>query len=124
MNAAISLLNLGVQALQGEAGERFEEAKRAHMERGRFHADDAPQQLNLGRFHVLGGDTEHATEAFENSYELNPEQPGIKFFMAVARLGQNKLDEALALLEEVDEDDPFVEQAEDLRKRLEAAPRN
>jgi len=118
MNAAISLLNLGVRELQGEAGSMFEEAKADHAARGAFHADDAPQQLNLGRFHVLGGQTEQAALNFENSYDLNPDQPGIKFFMAVTRLSQNRPEDARALLEQVGDDDPFAEPARDLLRRL------
>ena len=124
MNAVVSLLNLGVQALPGEAAVPFEEARQAHIERGRFHADDAAQQLNLGRFHVLAGDIERAADAFENSFELDAGQPGIKFFMAVSRLGQDKPGEALALLKQVEDEDPFAGPAADLRLRLEAAVRS
>ena len=120
MNAAISLLNLGVQKLAGEAGRRFEEAKADHIARGAFHADDAPQLANLGRFHVLAGDGSAAAEAFENSYKLNPDQPGIKFFMAVTRVSQSRPEDAKQFLEEVDEDDPFAEEAQDLLRKLQA----
>ena len=122
MNAAISLLNLGVQKLAGEAGRRFEEAKADHIARGAFHTDDAPQLANLGRFHVLAGDGGAAAEAFENSYELNPDQPGIKFLMAVTRLAQSRPGDARQLLEEVGEDDPFAADARDLLRRLRAQP--
>ena len=120
MNAAISLLNLGVQKLAGEAGRLFEEAKADHIARGAFHADDAPQLANLGRFHVLSGDGSAAAEAFENSFKLNPDQPSIKFFMAVTRLSQSRPGDAKKFLEEVDEDDPFAAAAQDLLRRLTA----
>ena len=118
MNAAISLLNLGVQKLQGEAGVRFEEAKKDYVARGAFHADDAPQQLNLGTFHVLAGETDAAAAAYENSFKLGPDQPGIKFFMAVTRLSQNRPKDARKLLEDVDDDDPFAGPAKDLLQKL------
>ena len=118
MNAAISLLNLGVRKLAGEAGRRFEEAKADHIARGAFHTDDAPQLINLGRFHVLAGDGGAAAEAFEYSYKLNPDQPGINFFMAVTRVSQSRPDEAKKFLEQVDEDDPFAAEAQDLLRRL------
>ncbi|HXV65450.1 MAG TPA: ammonia-forming cytochrome c nitrite reductase subunit c552 [Vicinamibacteria bacterium] len=118
MNAAISLLNLGITKLDGEAGERFEEAKRDHVARGAFHSDDPAQLMNLGRLHVLNGEPERAEEVFENSYALDPEQPGIRFFMAVTRLGQDRKNEARKLLENVAEDDPFAQAARALLERL------
>ena len=118
MNAAISLLNLGVRDLPGEPGERFELAKRRHAIRGAFFADDAPQQLNLGRLHVLDGNPGAAERAFEQSYHLDPDQPGIRFFMAVTRLSQQRLEEARELLRSVPDGDPFAAEAQNLLSRL------
>ena len=77
---------------------------------------------NLGRFHVLAGDGDAAAEAFENSYKLNPDQPGINFLMAMTRLSQSRPDDAKRFLEEVGEDDPFAAEAEDLLRRLQSQP--
>ena len=118
MNAAISLLNLGVRQLPGDAGERFELAKRRHAIRGNFFADDAPQQLNMGRLHVLDGNPAAAERAFEQSYSLDPDQPGIRFFMAITRLSQQRLPEAVSLLRSVPGDDPFSAEAADLLRRV------
>ncbi len=122
MNTAISLLNLGIRELDGEAEESFELAKRVHAIRGNFYADDAPQQLNLGRFHVLDGNPGAAERAFEQSYRLNPAQPGIRFFMAVTRLSQQRFVEARELLRSVPADDPFAQEAQTLLTRLEPPP--
>ena len=122
MNAAIALLNLGVQKLAGEPGRLFDEAKADHILRGAFHTDDAPQQANLGRFHVLAGEGSAAGAAFERSYALNPDQPGIKFFMAVTRLTQSRPKDAKKLLEQVEDDDPFAAQAMDLLRQLDSRP--
>ena len=73
MNAAISLLNLGVQKLQGRPGELLEEAKADHAARGAFHADDAPQQLNLGQFHVLAGQNDAARGHLREQLPAEPE---------------------------------------------------
>ena len=118
MNAAISLLNLGVRELPGEAGDSFELAKRLHGVRGNFFADDAPQQLNLGRLHVLDGNPAAAQRAFEQSYRLAPDQPGIRFFMAVTRLSQQRVAEARDLLESVPPEDPFAQEAANLLRQL------
>jgi len=118
MNAAISLLNLGVKRLSDDAATRFETAKSTHAARGSFHADDAPQQLNLGRFYVLNGDGMNAGRAFEQSYRLNPDQPTIKYFMAVTQLSRNNVDEAKKLLKAVPKDDPFRTAAQDLLEKL------
>ena len=122
MNAAISLLNLGVRQLPGDAGERYELAKRRHAIRGNFFADDAPQQLNLGRLHVLDGNPAAAERAFEQSYSLDPDQAGIRFFMAITRLSQQRLPEAVALLRSVPGDDPFAAEAADLLRRVSPGP--
>ena len=119
MNAAISLLNLGIQTLPDEAENSFELAKRLHAIRGNFFADDAPQQLNLGRLHVLDGNPAAAGRAFEQSYNLNPEQPGIRFFMAVTRLSQQRFPEARELLRAVPAEDPFAQEAANLLRQLE-----
>lgn len=119
MNAAISLLNLGIRPLTEEAEGSFELAKRLHAIRGNFFADDAPQQLNLGRLHVLDGNPAAAGRAFEQSYNLNAEQPGIRFFMAVTRLSQQRIPEAQDLLRSVPADDPFAQEARNLLRRLE-----
>jgi len=118
MNAAVSLLNLGIHTLGGEEGERFETAKKSHTERGAFHGDDAPQQLNLGRFHVLNGDGMNAARAFDQSHRLDPKQPGIKYFLAITRLAQKRVDEAKNLLKDVPRNDPFRKPARDLLKKL------
>ncbi len=122
MNAAISLLNLGVRRLDGEAGETFEAAKRRHAVRGAFFADDASQQLNLGRLHVLDGNTVAAARAFEQSFRLDPAQPGIHFFMAVTRLSQSRMEDALEHLESVPAEDPFAAEAADLLRRITGGP--
>ncbi len=122
MNTAISLLNLGIRELSGEAEASFEQAKRLHAIRGNFYADDAPQQLNLGRFHVLDGNPDAAGQAFERSYALNPDQPGIRFFMAVTRLSQQRFGEAVTLLRDVPADDPFAQEAQTLLNRLQPSP--
>jgi len=118
MNAAISLLNLGVRRLDGEAGPAFDEAKRRHAIRGACFADDASQQLNLGRLHVLDGNTVAAARAFEQSYRLDSSQPGIHFFMAVTRLSQSRMEDALTHLRSVPAGDPFATEADDLLRRI------
>lgn len=118
MNAAISLLNLGVRELPGEAGGSFELAKRLHGIRGGFFADDAPQQLNLGRLHVLDGNPAAAQRAFEQSYRIDPDQPGIRFFMAVTRLSQQRFPEARMLLQSIPPEDPFAQEAANLLRQL------
>ena len=118
MNAAISLLNLGIRSLPEQAGESFELAKRLHGIRGNFFADDGPQQLNLGRLHVLDGNPGAASRAFEQSYRLDSDQPGIRFFMAVTRLSQQRIPEARELLLSVPAQDPFALEAQNLLRQL------
>ncbi|MFQ5791290.1 MAG: HEAT repeat domain-containing protein [Acidobacteriota bacterium] len=119
MNAAMSLLNLGVNRLEGPSGEAFERAKQLHVIRAAFLADDAPSQFNMGKFHFLNGRPDRAAQAFETSLHLDPKLEGAKYFMALAYLLQRQTDTARKLLKEVKKPDPYAKPAKELLKKLE-----
>jgi tetratricopeptide (TPR) repeat protein len=118
MNASLSLLNRGVRGLKGEAGRLFEETKKDHVARAAIYPDDAETQLNLGKFYVMLRDAEGAARAFDTSYQLAPDQPGIKYFLALARIGQERYDDARKLLKDVDKKDPYRQEARDLLGKI------
>jgi cytochrome c-type biogenesis protein CcmH/NrfG len=118
MNASLSLLNLGVRGLKGEAGRLFEAVKKDHIARAAFYPDDAETQLNLGKFYVMVHDADGAARAFDTSFQLAPEQPGIKYFQAIARIGQQRYDAARKLLKDVDKKDPYRQEARALLGKI------
>jgi tetratricopeptide (TPR) repeat protein len=118
MNASLSLMNLGVLTLEGEVGGLFEEAKRDHAVRATLYPDDAGTQRNLGMFHILNRDADGAAKAFWDSLQLAPDQPGIRYFLALARMGQERYDDAEDLLKKVDKKDPYRPHARALLKKL------
>src|SRR5262249_40378810 len=67
---------------------------------------DSDLQRIQGIVHLLGGDFDRAGAALQNSMDLDPDVRSVKFFLAIARLAQRKVDEARALLRAVTKDDP------------------
>jgi HEAT repeat protein len=118
MNATLSLMNLGVPTLEGEAGKLLENAKRDLTIRAALYPDDPETQRNLGMFHILNRDADGAANAFWASLQIAPDQPGIQYFLALARIGQERYDEAKDLLKKVDRKDPYRPHARALLKKL------
>ncbi len=118
LGAAFSLLSLGIRRLDGEVGERFEQAKRDYVIRAATSPDHAPTQLDLAMFHLQNRDMASAAQAFEASLNLDPDQPDSVYFRALARLGQGREKEARLLLEDVGSKSPFHESARALLQTL------
>jgi hypothetical protein len=118
MGAAFSLLNLGIQRLEGEEGLKFDAAKKIYAERAATSPDHAPTQLALGKFHLLNRDLASAAEAFDASLRLDPEQEDAVYYRALIRLGEGRTDEAKKLLKQVGPESPFHATASALLERL------
>jgi hypothetical protein len=118
MGAAVSLLNLGTQTLEGEDGLKFDAAKKIYAERAATSPDHAPTQLALGKFHLLNRDLASAAEAFEASLRLDPAQEDAIYYRAVAHLGEGRKDEARELLKRVGRESPFYAAASALLESL------
>ena len=54
-----------------------------------------------------------------NSRTLEPNRPSTTFMLALARLGQRRVDEARALLKQVPSSDPYYRSAQQRLKELE-----
>jgi len=119
MSAALSLLNLGVTRLDGEARGPFEAAKQDYLARADINSDDPIDQADRGKFHMLNGQPAPAAKAFEASLRLEPNQPAVKFYLALAELAQNRPSEAKRLLAEIPTRDPLYPQAKGLLQKLE-----
>ena len=119
--AAFALVNAGITSLPGSDGARLEAAKRDYVARAGLLTDDARTQLELGKFLFLDRSYDAAAEAFEQARGLQPDLPGGGYFLALARVGQGRVDEARRLLARLPASDPFAEAGRKLRARLEAA---
>jgi tetratricopeptide (TPR) repeat protein len=117
--AAFALMNAGITSLPGEDGERLEAAKRDYVARAGLLTDHAETQLNLGKFFFLDRRYDDAAEAFEQARGLQPDLPGGGYFLALARVGQGRVEEARTLLARLPASDPFAEAGRQLRAKLE-----
>ena len=88
---------------------------REYAELATLYQDDPVFDRDLGIIQLLGGDVTRAAETLEISLRLDPTQPSAGFVLALARLGQGRVEEARALLQRVVPSDPSYEAA---RRRL------
>jgi tetratricopeptide (TPR) repeat protein len=92
--------NLGVTHLNqqrlDEAVERFEKA----LELNPRHPQVALAYNNLGDIHLRRGNREAAIESFRKSIDSSPAQFEARFNLATVYLADNRVDEAITLLEE------------------------
>ena len=87
--------------------------------RARLHQDDARHPARPRVDRLLTGEFDLAAAALQISVGLEPDRASAKFFLALARLGQRRVDEARALLKQVPASDPFYRQAQERLKQLE-----
>jgi predicted CXXCH cytochrome family protein len=119
MNAAFSLVNLGVPRLDGEDGRRFEAAKADYVARAGVLPDDAATQATLGQFLLLSAEYPRAAQAFEDALRLEPGR-SVHYFMALARLGEGRPEDARRALAKVRPADPYHPAARKLLDTLRA----
>jgi HEAT repeat protein/cytochrome c552/cytochrome c554/c'-like protein len=79
---------------------------------------NADLQRIQGMVHLLGGDVNRGADTLQISLDLAPDTPSVKFFLAIARLGQRRLDDARMLLKRVPRNDPYYERAQEQLRRL------
>ena len=120
MAAAFALMNAGITRLPGADGERLEAAKRDYVVRAGLLTDDADTQLNLGKFYFLDRRYDAAAGAFEQARALKPDVAGGDYYLALARVGQGRVEEARTLLARLPASDPFADAGRRLREKLEA----
>ena len=117
--AMVALINRGGEPLPPAAEARFERVGREFASRAQLHQDDARIQRELGLIQLLSGKFDLAADALQISVGLEPDQASGKFFFALARLGQRRLDDARRLLKEVLPADPYYKAAQERLKLLE-----
>jgi tetratricopeptide (TPR) repeat protein len=117
--AMVALINRGGEPLAPADEARFERVGREFAARAQLHQDDARIQRELGLIQLLSGKFDLAADALQISVGLEPDQASGKFFFALARLGQRRLDDARRLFKEVLPADPYYKAAQERLKQLE-----
>ena len=123
ISAIVSLINGRGEPLGPGDTARFRFVGAEFAARARLHEDDAVIQRDLGLVQLLSERFDPAAEALQISMGLDPDQPSVKFLLALARLGQRRVDEARALLKQVQPADPYYKLAQERLKQLDPPPK-
>jgi len=115
--ALVALINVGATPLAPAETARLKEVGREYGALAPLYDDDAAFDRDLGLVRLLDADYTGAASMLETCLRLDPRRPSASFLLALARLGQGKIDEARRLLEAVDASDPSYAAA---RRRLDA----
>ena len=119
LSALFALVNVGGEPVGAEDQKRFRRVSHELAAKARLYQDDAAAQGDLGVVHLLAGEFDLAANALVNSRGLEPDRPSTTFMLALARLGQQRVDEARALLRQVPSSDPYYHTAQERLKKLE-----
>jgi tetratricopeptide (TPR) repeat protein len=117
--ALVSLINVGGEPFGPEDEKRFQRVAREFAAKARLYQNDATVQSDLGIVHLLAGEFDLAANALVNSLGLEPNRPSTTFILALARLGQDRVEEARALLKRVPRTDPYYRSARERLTKLE-----
>jgi predicted CXXCH cytochrome family protein len=120
VSAFISIINAGI-AVEGPDQQRFWRVSREFMARAHAHphVDDPDSQRDLGMMHLLTREFDRAAAALEASLGLGDQTS--TFPLALARIGQQRMDEARALLRRVAPTDRYYPVAVQRLQELEPA---
>jgi predicted CXXCH cytochrome family protein len=118
IGSLLALINRGGSDLTADEMKRFggvgeEFAAWAHM-----NQQDADLQRIEGIVHLLGGEFNRAADALQIGLDLAPGSGSVRFFLALARIGQRRFGEARTLLDAIPRIDPYYEQAQEQLKKL------
>ena len=115
--ALVALINVGgANPLAPAETARLREVGREFGALSSLYDDDPAFDRDLGLVRLLDSDFNGAAFTLETCLRLDPRRPSASFLLALARLGQGRVDEARRLLEQVDVSDPSYSAA---RRRLE-----
>jgi tetratricopeptide (TPR) repeat protein len=118
ISALLSLIILGDAEFSAAEEALFRRASREFEIEANLHQDDASNQGQLGLVLLFTGEYERAASALTRSLILEPDRPGTKFLLGLARLGQGRREDARALLKEVPASDPNYQTAQERLKEL------
>lgn len=113
INAAVTLLGLGLRKPPEEYVEPLELAKQLVRARAVLDDDDAEQDLAAGRFYMVIADPASAVTAFQTSLKLDPTIPA-QFLLGGAYAAQGNLTAAKRILEAIPAGDSQYQKAQRL----------
>jgi tetratricopeptide (TPR) repeat protein len=118
--ALVSLINVNASGnpLGTVDVERLRRVGHEYAELSSLYEDDASFDRDLGVVHLLTGEFDRAADVLQVCLRLEPDRPSARFLLAFARLGQRRIDEARALLKQVQPSDPMYEAAQRRLKSL------
>jgi hypothetical protein len=109
--AALALVNLKATGLDGPAAQRFDQARRDYLRRAELLSDDAEVQLDAGKLLLLTRDADAAAGLLETSLRLDGGRHAARYFLALARLAQGRVEDARAQLVRIPAGDPHAAMA-------------
>jgi len=118
IGSLLALLNQGGEDLSDRDVQRFRRVGEEFVAWAHMNQQDADLQRAEGVVHLLAGDFNRAADALEISLDLAPGAGAARLFLAIARTGQRRFDEARALLQAIPRMDPYYEQAQERLKKL------
>jgi predicted CXXCH cytochrome family protein len=120
ISALISLINVNASGnpLGTVDGERLRRVGHEYAALSPLYEDDAGFDRDLGVVHLLTGEFDRAADVLQICLAIEPNRPSARFLLAFARLGQRRIDEARALLKQVQPSDPMYDAAQRRLKSL------
>jgi len=118
ITALVTLVNQGGADVTDLDLQRVRRVSEEFVQWTRANQDDAQLQRAQGIAYLLGGDFARAADALNASFNLQPDAPSVKFFLGIARFGQQRFDEARALFNQVPRTDPYYEKAQEQLKKM------
>jgi predicted CXXCH cytochrome family protein len=118
ISALVSLINRGGEPIARADEPRFRRVGLEFAAGAQLRQDDPRIQRDLGLIQLLTGRFDLAADALQISLGLEPDLPSGKFLLALARLGQRRVDEARTLLKQVLPADPYYKAAQERLKQL------
>ncbi|MFI5179738.1 MAG: tetratricopeptide repeat protein, partial [Vicinamibacterales bacterium] len=113
--AMVSLINVHGSPLASPDVARLQSVGREFAALSILYEDDAGFDRDLGMVRLLTGDYSRAADALQICLRVDPRRSSAGFLLALARIGQGRIEEARALLEHVPGSDPSYAAA---RRRL------
>ena len=115
--AVLSLLNMGIQRIDGPDHDRFERARQEAAAHYAIVSDDVDEELNAGRFYYLTGAWDRALAAFRTAGRLDP-QRSVRYFEATVLVQKGDFEAARKLFGQVPSTDPNYGDAQKMLKSM------
>jgi tetratricopeptide (TPR) repeat protein len=117
INAAVTLIGLGMRQPPSEYIEPLELAEQLFRARAALNADDAEQDMAAGRFYLLLAEPAAAVTALQTSLKLDPQIP-VQYLLGGAYAAEGNLAAAKEILEAIPARDSQYQKAQRLLQKI------